>query len=80
MINEAVPLTFPTMPVSASQLRAGMTLLHGGQRFLAERVELNPRRVVVHGAGRTMSFDLDEEVEVRAVGRRPHFTQVRVAI
>ena len=79
-MNEAVPISYPTLTMSAAELRAGMTLVWDEQRLLVERIERNPRRVVVHGARRTIGFDLDEEVEVRSVGRQPHYTQVVVAV
>jgi hypothetical protein len=79
-MNEAVPISYPTLAMPATELRAGMTLVWEGQRLLVERIERNPRRVVVHGARRTIGLDLDDEVEVRAAGRHPHYTQVVVAV
>jgi hypothetical protein len=68
----------PTLTIPAAELKAGMTLLQDNQRLVIDRIRVERTRVMVTTGIGDVPIERDEEVEVRAVQGKPHYTHMSV--
>lgn len=67
-------LTVVTIPLTAGELKAGMTLVQGARKLLIGRIRAERNRVVVTTPMGDLAMEPDEEVEVRSDSGQPHVT------